>query len=251
MTARGVDLSDRTDDHRARSALPGPALASFVLAVATAAALGIARTLVHNGTGYLTVGGRVLDAQESLGLLGLPGTTLPAIAGTVLLASAHSGRDRIRPMMSVVRGAGVLLTLAGQFLPAAFGARSSGADAGPTAAMRRVPLNFGLMLTLAGMGVIVVASAAGASRDRDLVVPIAAVVGIAAIVSIGLRSAGTAFRWRLGPPAGAGFGLWLALGGAFAVAGLAAVSSARRRVPRFVLVAAASALVVGAILLAQ
>ena len=252
MTDRGVDLRDDTVDRRARSAHLGTALATFVLAVATAAALGIARTLVHNGTGYLTVGGRVLDTQESLGLLGLPGTTLPAIAGAVLLASTRPGRNRIRSTMSIVRGIGVMLTVAGQFLPAVLGARSSGADAGPAAAMRRIPLNVGLMLTLAGLGIIVVASAAGAVGDRDLVVPIAASVSIAAIVSLGLRSAGTAFRWRLGPPPGVELGLWMALGGAFAVAGLAATSWARGLVPPVAVAAAAtSALVVGAFLLSR
>ena len=251
MTARGLDPCDGTADQRARTAHRGTAVAAFVLAAATATALGIARTLVHNGTGYLTVGGRVLDTEESLGLLGLPGTTLPGIAGALLLASTHPGRDRIRPTVSIVRGIGVLLTVAGQFLPAVLGARSSGADASPAAAMRCIPLNVGLVLTLAGLGLTVVASAAGVARDRDLVVPIAASVSIAAIVSLGLRSAGAAFRWRLGPPPGVELGLWMALGGALAVAGLAATWWARRLVPPVAVAAATSALVVGAVLLSR
>ena len=251
MTDRGVDRRDGAFDQRARGAHLVTAVATFVLAAATATALGIARTLVHNGTGYLTVGGRVLDTQESLGLLGLPGTTLPAIAGALLLASTHPSRDRIRPTMSVVRGVGVVLAVAGQFLPAVIGARSSGADASPAAAMRRIPLNVGLLLTLAGLGIIVVASAAGVASDRELVVPIAASVSIAAIVSLGLRSAGTVFRWRLGPPPGVELGLWMSLGGAFAVAGLAATSWARGLVPPVGVVTATSALVVGAFLLSR
>lgn len=189
------------------------------LAAVSTASLGIARTLIDNGTGYLTVGGRVLDAQESVGLLGLPGTLLPAISALLLMTTQFS-----RTRQGFVVLTAVLLAV-GQFLPSASGARSTGRSF-PDFTQRRLPLDLSITSTLVGVGVVVVLVAAQVHRDRDLAVPVVGVVLVAITVTVGLRSAGTAFRWRDGPDTSVTVGLWLSLGAAVAVA---VVGATRRR----------------------
>ncbi len=197
------------------SALPVVALASV-----STAALGIARTLIQNGTGYLTVGGRVLDAQESVGLLGLPGTLLPAIGALLLMTTRITGSRQL-----FVALAAVFLAV-GQFLPSASGARSTGRSF-PDFTARRLPLDLSVASTLLGLGLVLILVAAQVHRERDLVAPMVGVALLALTVTVGLRSAGTAFRWRGGPDTSVTVGLWVSLGTAVAVA----VVGATRRQP--------------------
>lgn len=220
-------------------------IAALVLASVTAAALGIARTLIDNGTGYLTVGGRVLDAQESVGLLGLPGTLLPVLSAVTLLFTDVS------PSRRSLAGLGAVALTVGQFLPSATGARSSGAARWTDFPNRRLPLDLSLASTLFGLLIIIVLSAAAIRRDRELVVAMGCVLVSALTITLGLRSAGTAFRWRNGPDASVTVGLWLSLIVALAVAFLAAMSAPRRRtLPTWLLGALMASVGAGAVLLA-
>ncbi len=218
---------------------------AVVLASVSAAALGIVRTLIDNGTGYLTVGGRVLDAQESVGLLGLPGTVIPVLAAVILLFTDVTPPRRV---LSAI--AAVALTI-GQFLPSATGARSTGAARWTDFPNRRLPLDLSLASTLFGLLLVIVLAAASVRRERDLVVAIVATLLSALTITVGLRSAGTAFRWRDGPDASVTVGLWLSLGVALAVAGIAALTVPQRRTIPLPLLAVLATLVgAGALLLA-
>ena len=218
---------------------------AVVLATASAAALGIVRTLVDNGTGYLTVGGRVLDAQESVGLLGLPGTVIPVLAAVVLLFTDVSPPRRTLSAIAAVS------LIVGQFLPSATGARSTGAARWTDFPNRRLPLDLSLASTLFGLLLVLVLAAASVRRERDLIVAIAATLLSALTITVGLRSAGTAFRWRRGPDTSVTVGLWLSLGVALAVAGIAAVSAPQRRsIPPPLFGVLATLVGVGALLLA-
>lgn len=218
---------------------------AVVLATASAAALGIVRTLVDNGTGYLTVGGRVLDAQESVGLLGLPGTVIPVLAAVVLLFTDVSPPRRTLSAIAAVS------LIVGQFLPSATGARSTGAARWTDFPNRRLPLDLSLASTLFGLLLVIVLAAASVRRERDLIVAIAATLLSALTITVGLRSAGTAFRWRRGPDTSVTVGLWLSLGVALAVAGIAAVSAPQRRsIPPPLFGVLATLVGVGALLLA-
>lgn len=234
-TVASTDPVEAGTDHR------GSALAVVALASVSTAALGIARTLINNGTGYLTVGGRVLDAQESVGLLGLPGTLLPAI-GALLLMAIRIGRRR-RPFVAVA----ALLLAVGQFLPSASGARSTGRSF-PDFTARRLPLDLGVASTIMGLGLVVVLVATEVRRERDLVIPVVGVVLLALTVTVGLRSAGTAFRWRGGPDTSVTVGLWVSLGTALAVAVVGATR--RRPLPLVAFAVLSGALGTGAVLLA-
>lgn len=196
---------------------------ALVLASVTAAALGIVRTLIDNGTGYLTVGGRVLDAQESVGLLGLPGTLLPVLAALTLLFTDVAPNRRALAAL-----AAAALTV-GQFLPSATGARSTGASRWTDFPNRRLPLDLSLAATLFGLLVVIVLAAASVERERDLAISLGCVIVSALTVTLGLRSAGTAFRWRDGPDTSVTIGLWLSLFVALALAVLAALCAPRRR----------------------
>lgn len=219
---------------------------ALALTTISAAALGIARTLIENRTGYLTVGGRVLDAQESLGLLGLPGTILPTVAALLLLATAT-----IRPTLLPLVGLGVAAIAVGQFLPAIAGARSSGAGRGANVARGRLPLDVALGLSLFGLAVLIVATAASAVSDRGLFAPLLAALVGAAAVTVGLQSSGTAFRWTGAPPATVSIGLWLALTSALCTAGIATVAARRpKQTPTALLAFAVALLAGGAMLLA-
>ena len=218
---------------------------AVVLATASAAALGIVRTLVDNRTGYLTVGGRVLDAQESVGLLGLPGTVIPVLAAVVLLFTDVSPPRRTLSAIAAVS------LIVGQFLPSATGARSTGAARWTDFPNRRLPLDLSLASTLFGLLLVLVLAAASVRRERDLIVAIAATLLSALTITVGLRSAGTAFRWRRGPDTSVTVGLWLSLGVALAVAGIAAVSAPQRRsIPPPLFGVLATLVGVGALLLA-
>ncbi len=208
-----------TDQVRSEPRNAWPMLAVVGLASVSTAALGIARTLIDNGTGYLTVGGRVLDAQESVGLLGLPGTLLPAV-GALLLLAADISRPR-RPLIALA----ALALAIGQFLPSASGARSSG-RVFPDFTARRLPLDISVASTIFGLGLVLVLVAASARRERDLVIAVGGSAILAATVTLGLRSAGTAFRWRGGPDASVSVGLWVSLAAAVTVA---VVGATRRR----------------------
>jgi hypothetical protein len=198
---------------------PAVVVAIVALASVSSAALGIARTLITNGTGYLTVGGRILDAQESVGLLGLPGTLLPALAALLLLSTEIS-RSR-QPLVAVA----ALALAVGQFLPSASGARSTGrAFADFTA--RRLPLDISVASTVFGLAIVLVLVAAAAERDRELVLAISGAAIFALTITLGFRSAGTAFRWRGGPDTSVTVGLWVSLAGALAVA---VIGATRRR----------------------
>jgi hypothetical protein len=211
------------------------------LASVSTAALGIARTLINNGTGYLTVGGRILDAQESVGLLGLPGTLMPALAALLLLSTEIS-RAR-RPLIAVAAAA----LAVGQFLPSASGARSSG-RVFPDFTARRLPLDISVASTVFGLTVVLLLVAASAQRERDLAVPVAGAAVLALTITLGLRSAGTAFRWRGGPDTSVTVGLWLSLAAALAVAVVGATR--RRPLPLTAFGFLTAALAVGAALLA-
>ena len=218
---------------------------AVVLASVSAAALGIVRTLIDNGTGYLTVGGRVLDAQESVGLLGLPGTLIPVLAAVILLFT-----DITPPRRALSAIAAVALII-GQFLPSATGARSTGAARWTDFPNRRLPLDLSLASTLFGLLLVIVLAAASVRRERDLIVAVVATLLSALTITVGLRSAGTAFRWRNGPDTSVTVGLWLSLGVALAVAGLAALSAPQRRtIPLPLFVVLASLVGAGALLLA-
>lgn len=218
---------------------------AVVLATVSAAALGIVRTLIDNGTGYLTVGGRVLDAQESVGLLGLPGTVIPVLAAVILLFT-----DVTPPRRALSAIAAVAL-IVGQFLPSATGARSTGAARWTDFPNRRLPLDLSLASTLFGLLLVTVLAAASVRRERDLIVAIVATLLSALTITVGLRSAGTAFRWREGPHTSVTVGLWLSLGVAIAVAGIAAVSAPQRRtIPPPLFGVLATLVGVGALLLA-
>lgn len=238
---------DRGDEPGAVPA--GPSVAAIVqallLAASSAAALGIARTLIRNGTGYLTVSGRVLDAQESLGLLGLPGAVLPTVAALALLFGS------LRTGLRSVSAVGVAAIIVGQFLPSFLGAQSNGAGRGLTFAVQQVPLAVGLASSLFGFGIVMITLGASITRDPDLAVPLVACLLGAAVVTLGLRSAGTQYRWRNGPTAGLDAGLWLALAAALLTASLATVTLARRHsIPRAFLAPASALVAVGAVLLA-
>ncbi len=218
---------------------------AVVLASVSAAALGIARTLVDNGTGYLTVGGRVLDAQESVGLLGLPGTVIPVLAAVILLFTDVTPPRRA--LSAIAAGA----LIVGQFLPSATGARSSGATRWTDFPSRRLPLDVSLASTLFGLLLVIVLAAASVRRERDLILAIVATLISALTITVGFRSAGTAFRWRDGPDMSVKVGLWLSLGVALTVAGIAAVSAPQRRtIPPPVFAVLATLLGIGALLLA-
>lgn len=218
---------------------------AVVLATTSAAALGIVRTLIDNGTGYLTVGGRVLDAQESVGLLGLPGTVIPVLAAVILLFTDVSSPRRTLSAIAAVA------LIVGQFLPSATGARSTGAARWTDFPNRRLPLDLSLASTLFGLLLVIVLAAASVRRERDLIVAIAATLLSALTITVGLRSAGTAFRWRKGPDTSVTVGLWLSLGVALAVAGIAAVSAPQRRtIPPPLFGVLATLVGVGALLLA-
>lgn len=218
---------------------------AVILATVSAAALGIVRTLIDNGTGYLTVGGRVLDAQESVGLLGLPGTVIPVLAAVILLFT-----DVTPPRRALSAIAAVAL-IVGQFLPSATGARSTGAARWTDFPNRRLPLDLSLASTLFGLLLVTVLAAASVRRERDLIVAIVATLLSALTITVGLRSAGTAFRWREGPRTSVTVGLWLSLGVALAVAGIAAVSAPQRRtIPPPLFGVLATLVGVGALLLA-
>ena len=218
---------------------------AVILASVSAAGLGIVRTLIENGTGYLTVGGRVLDAQESVGLLGLPGTVIPVLAAVILLFT-----DVTPPRHALSAFAAVAL-IVGQFLPSATGARSSGAARWTDFPNRRLPLDVSLASTLFGLLLVIVLAAASVRRERDLIVAIVATMIGALTITVGLRSAGTAFRWRDGPDTSVTIGLWLSLGVALAVAGIAAVSAPQRRtIPPPLFGVLATLVGVGAVLLA-
>ena len=217
----------------------------LLLAGSSAAALGIARTLIQNGTGYLTVRGRVLDAQESLGLLGLPGAVLPTVAGLALLFGS------LRPGLRSVSAVGVLASIVGQFLPAFLGAQSSGAGRDLTFAVQQIPLAVGLASSLFGFGIVMITLAVSVTCDADLAMALVACLLGAAVVTLGLRSAGTQYRWRNGPTTGLDLGLWLALAAALLTASLATVTLARRSaVPRAFLAPASALVAIGAVLLA-
>lgn len=218
---------------------------AVVLASVSAAALGIVRTLIDNGTGYLTVGGRVLDAQESVGLLGLPGTVIPVLAAVILLFTDVTPHRRA--LAAIAAGA----LIVGQFLPSATGARSTGAARWTDVPNRRLPLDISLASTLFGLLLVIVVAAASVRRERDLIVAIVATMVSALTITVGLRSAGTAFRWREGPDTSVTVGLWLSLGVALTVAGIAAVSAPQRRtIPPPVFAVLATLVGVGAVLLA-
>lgn len=234
-TAASTDPVEAGTDHRVS------ALAVVALASVSTAALGIARTLINNGTGYLTVGGRVLDAQESVGLLGLPGTLLPAI-GALLLMATCIGRQR----QLFVAVAAVLLAV-GQFLPSASGARSTGRSF-PDFTARRLPLDLSVASTIMGLGLVLVLVATQVRRERDLLIPLVGAVLLALTVTVGLRSAGTAFRWRGGPDASVTVGLWVSLSAALAVAVVGATR--RRPLPLAAFAVLSAALGTGAALLA-
>lgn len=236
------DRNGPSDAALGRRSVP---IVALVLASVSAAALGIARTLIDNGTGYLTVGGRVLDAQESVGLLGLPGTILPLLAAVTLLFTDVS------PNRRGLAGLGAAALTVGQFLPSATGARSSGAARWTDFPNRRLPLDLSLASTLFGLLLVIVLAAAAIQRERELVVALGCAVVSALTVTLGLRSAGTAFRWRNGPDTSVTVGLWLSLVVALAVAALAAMSVSRRRTLPSALFGALVALVgTGAVLLA-
>lgn len=221
------------------------AMITLALAVVTATGLGIVRTLIDNGTGYLTVGGRILDAQESVGLLGLPGTLIPLLAAVILLFI-----DVSAPRRALCGVAAVALAV-GQFLPSATGARSNGAARWTDAPGRRLPLDLSLASTLFGILIIIVLAAASARRERDLVIGVTGAFLCALLITVGQRSAGTAFRWNNGPDRSVTVGLWLSLFVALTVAAIAALSIPRRRNLPVPLFAACSALVgAGAVLLA-
>ncbi len=221
-----------------------PVVAVFLASV-SAAALGIVRTLIDNGTGYLTVGGRVLDAQESVGLLGLPGTVIPVLAAVILLFT-----DVTPPRRALSAIAAMALTV-GQFLPSATGARSTGSARWTDFPNRRLPLDISLASTLFGLLLVIVLAASSVRRDRDLGVAIVSTLLSALTITVGLRSAGTAFRWRDGPDGGVTLGLWLSLGVALAVAAIAALSTPHRRTLPPPLFGVLAALVgAGAVLLA-
>ncbi len=236
-------MTDETGEvEGARRSVP---VVAVVLASVSAAALGIVRTLIDNGTGYLTVGGRVLDAQESVGLLGLPGTVIPVLAAVVLLFT-----DVTPPRRPLSALAAVAL-IVGQFLPSATGARSTGAARWTDFPNRRLPLDLSLASTLFGLLVVIVLAAASVRRERDLIVAMVATLLSALTITVGLRSAGTAFRWRNGPDTSVTVGLWLSLGVALTVAGIAAVSAPQRRtIPSAVFAVLATLVGVGALLLA-
>ena len=218
---------------------------AVVLASVSAAALGIVRTLIDNGTGYLTVGGRVLDAQESVGLLGLPGTVIPVLAAVILLFTD------VTPPRRALCATAALALIIGQFLPSATGARSTGAARWTDFPNRRLPLDVSLASTLFGLLLVIVLAAASVRRERDLIVAIVATLLSALTITVGLRSAGTAFRWRNGPDMSVTVGLWLSLGVALAVAGIAAVSAPQRRtIPPPLFGVLATLVAVGAFLLA-
>ena len=218
---------------------------AVVLASVSAAALGIVRTLIDNGTGYLTVGGRVLDAQESVGLLGLPGTVIPVLAAVILLFTDVTPPRRALPAIAAVA------LIIGQFLPSATGARSTGAARWTDFPNRRLPLDLSLASTLFGLLLVIVLAAASVRRERDLVVAIVATLLSALTITVGLRSAGTAFRWRDGPDASVTVGLWLSLGVALAVAGTAALTAPQRRnIPLPLFAVLATLVGAGALLLA-
>ena len=218
---------------------------AVVLASVSAAALGIVRTLIDNGTGYLTVGGRVLDAQESVGLLGLPGTVIPVLAAVILLFTDITPPRRALPAIAAVA------LIIGQFLPSATGARSTGAARWTDFPNRRLPLDLSLASTLFGLLLMIVLAAASVRRERDLVVAIVATLLSALTITVGLRSAGTAFRWRDGPDASVTVGLWLSLGVALAVAGTAALTAPQRRnIPLPLFAVLATLVGAGALLLA-
>lgn len=219
---------------------------AIVLAATSAAALGVARTLIENQTGYLTVGGRVLDTQESLGLLGLPGTILPAVGALLLLASTT-----IRPNLLPLLGFGVAVVAVGQFLPAITGAQSSGAGRGGIVAVRSIALDAALATSLFGLAVLIVVIAASAIGDRDLFTPLFGALVIAASVAFGLHSSGTAFRWSGGPPTTVTMGLWIAVTSALSTAGIATLGAWRQKQTPPGLVAASIALLAcGGVLLA-
>lgn len=226
----------------ARRSVP---VVAVVLASVSAAGLGIVRTLIDNGTGYLTVGGRVLDAQESVGLLGLPGTVIPVLAAVILLFT-----DVTPPRRALSALAAVALII-GQFLPSATGARSTGSARWTDFPNRRLPLDISLASTLFGLLLVIVLAAASVRYERDLIVATVA-SGLGALtITVGLRSAGAAFRWRDGPDTSVTVGLWLSLGVALAVAGIAAVSAPQRRtIPPPLFGVLATLVGVGAVLLA-
>ena len=197
---------------------------ALLLTGASAVLLGIARTIVANGTGYLTVGGRVLDVQESVGLLGLPGALFPAVAAAVLLGC---------PLLSGLRWyvvAATVLLAAGAAIPPIVGSHSSGAGRGLTFPFRRVPLDLGLVASLIGIGVIVVIAAAGA-RQPIAVLPALAAAGVSAMTTVlGLWSAGAPFRWRTGIASTVSSGLLVGLATTLALAAIAGLGLARRSV---------------------
>ena len=218
---------------------------AVVLASVSAAGLGIVRTLIENGTGYLTVGGRVLDAQESVGLLGLPGTVIPLLAAVILLFTD------VTPARRALSACAAVALIVGQFGPSATGARSSGASRWTDFPNRRLPLDVSLASTLFGLVLVIVLAAASVRRERDLIIAIVATMIGALTITVGLRSAGTAFRWRDGPDTSVTVGLWLSLGVALAVAGIAAVSAPQRRtIPPPLFGVLATLIGVGAVLLA-
>ncbi len=241
----GPTPGDGTDDSTATPRRQSRPVVALVLSSVTAAALGIVRTLIDNGTGYLTVGGRVLDAQESVGLLGLPGTLLPLLAAVTLLFTDVS------PSRRGLLGLGSAAMTVGQFLPSATGARSSGAARWTGFPNRRLPLDLSLASTLFGLLLIIVLAAAAVQRERELLFALGCALVSALTVTLGLRSAGAAFRWRDGPDTSVTVGLWLSLFVALGVAAIAAMSGWRQRpLPPSLYGVLAGLVAVGAVLLA-
>ena len=222
------------------------ALLSVVLAGTSAVALGIARTLIENGTGYLTVGSRVLDTEESLGRLGLPGVVIPAVSALMILALPC-----IRPLLRPLAAVGVVAIVVGQFLAILLGGKRDARE--PMTALGITSDLFTLCLVslLVGVGALAVATIRSSNRWRTLAVSVTALFVIAAATVLGLRSSGGT-RSLADPTSLTRMGLWCGVLGALSTAALGTVSGfAARRAPLAFVVCSGFLLAGSAVLLAR